>query len=71
MKPGIVATVLANADPGNLLSRNQLAIARNIPRLDSREPHPNTGFSSKKVVSEIGSLVHCFGVCVGSYAKSR
>lgn len=71
MKPGIVATVFANADPGKLLSRNQSAIMRNNPQLDSREPHPNTGFSSEKVVSEIGSLVHCFGVCVGSYVRSR
>lgn len=44
---------------------------RNNPQLDSREPHPNTRFSSEKVVSEIGSLVHCLGVCVGSYVRSR
>lgn len=63
MKPGIVATVLANADPGKLLSRSQSAIVKNSPELHSREPHANTGFVSEKGVSEIGSLFHCFSVC--------
>lgn len=62
LKPGIVATVLANADPGKLLSRSQSAIMKNSPQLDSREPHANTGFPSEKGISEIGSLFHCFSV---------
>lgn len=71
LKPGIVATVLANADPGKLSSRSQSAIMKNSPQLDSREPHANTGFSSEKGVSEIGSLFHCFSVCAGRCGRSR